>query len=307
MKQITQPTDFVTSVDVPSFRPFVATLENLVQEITFEVLNTPTFQGIRCDMTNTSLVAMIKDKFAALVKLPEGVERRSLRWRHRRWKTIFKNARGQTMDILRLKGSDSLTLSCLGVPKQEFKLRTLNTDNEADKLNNIETDYSLKMTTDEFKNFCRAVTDFGSDCLTIEIRSEGTPSETTAVTTYTSLICRTENIDVYRSTYRQQTRKSVEEMQFVCDPLRDCEIQPTEIDQATVLYSANFPVSFIQGFLKELGQGRRLDRPRRHGGQRAWPDDFARRAGFHAKNPTCASCSLPNSPTRTTSEMKGLD
>ena len=252
LKAITQETDFIiTLTPLDSFSRLVYTLDELLQEITFEV----TKQGIRCDMTNNSLVAMIKAKFSALVKLPAGVQSAKFTVTANDLKTIFKSARGQTMDILRLKGSDSLMLSCLGVPKQEFKLRTLNTDNEADKLNNIETDYSLKMTTDEFKNFCRAVSNFGSDCLTIEIRSNGTPQQSSPVTTYTSLICRTDSNE-YRSTYKQQTRMNVEgEVQFICDPLTDSEINPAEIEKAQVLYSANFPVSFIQGFLKNSDKG----------------------------------------------------
>ena len=262
LKSIKGETDFIlTLTPLDSFARLVYTLEELIQEVTFEVVHTESFSGIRCDMTNSSLVCMIKAKFSALVKLPVGVERVKFTITTSDLKTIFKSAHGQTMEILRMKGEDNLTLSCFGTPLQEFKLRTLSSDNESDRLNNIETDYSLKLSTEEFKNFCRSVSNFGSEVLTIEIRSNASPENSSdsankLVTTYTSLKCHTD-ANEYSSTYKQKTRMNVEgEIQFVCDPLHDEDIVPEEIARCNVLYTGEFKVSFIMGFLKNSDKGK---------------------------------------------------
>jgi hypothetical protein len=257
LKTLKGEVDFViTLTPLESFARLVYTCEELLQDITFEVVKTDSFCGIRCDMTNASLVCMIKAKFSALVTMPDGVERAKFTVSTTDLKNMFKAANGQTMEILRMKGDDTLTLSCFGTPHQEFKLRTLSQDNESDRLNNIDTDYSLMLTTEEFKSFCRSVSNLGSDVLTIEIRSDGTPTTDKVVTTYTSLKSQTDSNE-YSSTYKQRTKMNEDgEIRFVCDPLEESEVSPEEIRKCKILYSGDFRVDFILGFLKNSDKGK---------------------------------------------------
>lgn len=251
-------TDFVITITpLDAFKTLVCTLDELIQEVTFEVVHdTPAFSGIRTDMTNRSLVCMIKAKFSALVKLPEGTESAKFSVTVKDLKNIFKAAQGQTMDIIRLKDDDCISMCCYGSPLQEFKIRTLNADNDSDKLNNIDTKLQVQLDTDDLKNYCRCVSNFGAEYLTIEIRSDGEPVTDKVVTTYTSLRCSTD-FNEYCITYKQKTRKDAEgQLHFVCDSVSGSdEISKTEFDGARVLYAGEFPVSFIQGFLKNSDKG----------------------------------------------------
>ena len=241
--------DFIiTKLNPDDFSRLVYTLPEFGKDVTFEVVSSSTFAGIRFTMTNNSLVYMLKAKLAAQVKLPEGTKSLMFTVETSDLKKVFKAARGQTMKILRKKDDDHITFS-FGKSCQDFRLRALRSDNKPGRLQNIVTDHIIHIRVEELKKYCRTVGRFGSENLTIEIWSRP-PAADGTVTTYTSLECETESKG-HRVTYKQTTKENADgSIHFVCDPSTD-----TEEDEENFMYSGEFQVGVIGRFLKNFKKG----------------------------------------------------
>lgn len=233
----------------------VTTLKHMLNDVTFEVVKTAKFQGIRTDMLHGNHVCVFKSMLSALVKFPdEKTEKATFTVNTESLKNIFNTLNGNpSVDILMLKGEDELRVCSYGSPYESFVLRTLVTRKVPDRLLDMETEYSLFLTSEELKRFCSSVSRFGADDLQLELRSRMDDGPDDMKTTYTILKCATD-ANSYSSIYKQKTpvttdANSKTKMQFVCNPLTDCEVTPNEIEKAKILYSAKFRVAHIQNFL----------------------------------------------------------
>ena len=248
----------VTVAPASSLTKMVNTLEALLTEVTFNIVKSRTFSGIRVDATSPDLCCMIKAKLACNVNLANEMGNKAgFAVNVKEMKPIMKSVDG-AVDIVRYKNNDHLTFECANcMPLGEFNLPTIVNEDSEERLFNITTQFTIQIPCVSLKEFTRRSAEFGSETVRMEVSnfkaSDGT------MHAFFSMSCHEGSIVKAKHTYHSETKSSEADdgQQIICDGAggvtRDevCSMAR----KSTVEYRAEFQASYITDFLKSFDRG----------------------------------------------------